>query len=107
MGNNFQENDLKSINSQTNIKILGNDNLISKFCKQLSNEPSPILWCLSISYLIIFTSVNPDKILASWVLAIKQETYLSYIKKVIKKILQITVQKITFRKVWLSLRGKK
>ena len=41
------------------------------------------------SYTIMITFINPGKTLAPWVLAIEQESYLSYIRKVIKKILQI------------------
>ena len=33
--------------------------------------------------------INPGKTLAPWVLAIEQESYLSYLRKVIKKLLQI------------------
>ena len=36
--------------------------------------------------------INPGKTLAPWVLALEQESYLSYIKKVIQKILQTTDQ---------------
>ena len=38
----------------------------------------------------MYTFINPGKTLAPWVLARKQESYLSYIKKVIKKISQTT-----------------
>ena len=38
----FVEKVTKSINSQTNIKLSGNDSLTAKFCKPLSNELSPI-----------------------------------------------------------------
>ena len=41
--NIFLERVTKSLNSQTNIKPSGNDNLIAKFYKQPSNELSPIL----------------------------------------------------------------
>ena len=41
------------------------------------------------SYTIMITFINPGKTLVPWVLAIEQESYLSYIRKVIKKILQI------------------
>ena len=34
--------------------------------------------------------VTPEECLVSWVLLLEQESYLSYIKKVIKKILQTT-----------------
>ena len=36
----------------------------------------------------MFMFINPGKSLAPWVLALKQESYHSYIKKVIKKVLQ-------------------
>ena len=36
----------------------------------------------------MFMFITPRKALAPWVLALEQESYLSYIKKVIKKILQ-------------------
>ena len=36
----------------------------------------------------MFKFINPGKTLAPWVLALEQESYLSYIKKVVKKILQ-------------------
>ena len=38
----------------------------------------------------MFMIINSGKTLALWVLALEQESYLPYIKKVIKKILQIT-----------------
>ena len=38
----------------------------------------------------MFTFINPGKTLAPWMLALEQESYLSYIKKAIKNILQTT-----------------
>ena len=38
----------------------------------------------------MFTFINPGKTLAPWVSALEQGSYLSYKKKVIKKILQTT-----------------
>ena len=56
-----------------------------KVYKHRSNELYPILQCSSIiSYLIIFTFITPGKTLASWVLALEQESYLSY-KKICDK----------------------
>ena len=42
------------------------------------------------SYPVIITCTNPGKSLALCVLTLEQESYLSHIKKVIKKILQTT-----------------
>ena len=87
--NIFLENVTKSINSQTNLNSSGNDSLTAKLYKRVSNELSPILKCLSkISNLIIFTFINPGKILAPCVSALEQESDLSHVKKVIKKRLQ-------------------
>ena len=38
----------------------------------------------------MFAFINPSETLAPWVLALEQESNMSYIKKVIKKILQTT-----------------
>ena len=43
---------------------------------------------ISMSYPIIITFIDPGKPLTPWVLALEQEPYLLYLKKVIKKILQ-------------------
>ena len=66
------------MNSQTNIKSSVSDSLTAKIYI-LSNH---------MSYPIIITFIDPGKTLAPWVLALELESYLSYIKKVIKKILQ-------------------
>ena len=69
---NFLEKVRKSTNYfWTNIKFPGNDSITAKFYKHLSNELSPIPECLSaISYLIMFTFINPGKSLAPWVLTL-------------------------------------
>ena len=79
--NIFLETVTKSVNSQTNIKSSDSDSLTARFHKQLSGELSSVLKCLLIiSYPIMFTFINPAKILAPWVLALEQDSYLSYIK---------------------------
>ena len=85
----FLEKFTTSINSQTNIKSSGNDSQTAKFYKQFLNELFPILQCLSIlSYPMMITFINTGKTLAPWVLTLEQESYMSYFKKVMKKILQ-------------------
>ena len=47
-----------------------------------------ILECLSIIFYLLFMFISPGKTLAPWMLALKQESYLSCVKKVIEKISQ-------------------
>ena len=74
---NKQEKVTKSINFQTNMKSSGNDSLTANFINTVQ-----------INYPLTF--INPGKTLVPWVLAVEQESYLPYIKKVIRKILQTT-----------------
>ena len=79
--NIFLEKVTKYINSQTNIKFSGTDNLIAKIYKRVSIELFPILSCLStISNLIMFTFTNPGKTLAPSMSALEKDSYLLYIK---------------------------
>ena len=73
---------MKSINSQTNNKSQGNNGLTGKFYKHFSNELAPVL-------LHVYNSWG-KLVLLPMVLLLEQESYLSYMKKVIKKMLQTT-----------------
>ena len=70
---------IKSIISEINNQSPGNDGLTAEFYKHFSNTLTPALSDVYDSW---------RKRLASWVLLLKQGSYLLYIKKVIKKILQ-------------------
>ena len=69
----------KSINSQTNNKFPGNDDLTAEFYEHFSNQLPPDL-------LDIYDSCRKLGTMD----VLEQESYLSYIKKEIKKILQTT-----------------
>ena len=69
---------IKSINSETNNKSPDNDGITAEFYKHFSNELAPVL----------FVVMTPGESLVLWVLLLEQESYLPYIKQVIKKILQ-------------------
>ena len=70
---------IKSIISEINNQSPGNDGLTAEFYKHFSNTLAPALSDVYDSW---------RKRLASWVLLLKQGSYLLHIKKVIKKILQ-------------------
>ena len=71
---------IKTINSHTSNKYPGNDGITAKFYMHLLNELAPDL----LDVLILGES------LATWVLLLEQESYVLYIKKVMKKILKST-----------------
>ena len=77
----FLQKVTKSINSQTNIKFLGNDSLTAKLYKRVSNELSPILECLSVIsdlIMVTFTSVINVRNLKRNQLLSKKELYYTH-----------------------------